>query len=139
MALARYLADKSAYARLHRPRVYERLGPLLEHGLVATCSLIDLEVLYSCRSPEEYESVRQERSAWERLDIEQADWDRALAVQGLLARRSRHRAAGLADLVLAAVAERHRVVLLHYDRDFRQVAEVTGQPVEWVVQPGSVP
>ena len=139
MALAGYLADKSAYARLHRPAVYARLAPLLEHGLVATCSLVDLEILYSCRSPQEYEAVLEERQAWERLDIEQADWTRATAVQRLLARTSRHRAAGLADLVLAAVAERHQVTLLHDDQDFEHIASVSGQQIEWVVPAGSVP
>lgn len=138
MALATYLADTSAYARLRHPRVHARLGPLLEHGLVATCSLLDLEILYSSRSAVEYEAVRQERRAWERLDIEQPDWDRALAVQRFLAQRAHHRAAGLPDLVLAAVAERHRVTVLHYDQDFEHIAAVTGQPVEWVVPAGTV-
>ena len=42
-----YLADKSALARLAEPQVRERLPPLLLEGLVATCPIIDLEVLYS--------------------------------------------------------------------------------------------
>jgi len=37
----------------------------------------------------------------------------------------------------AAVAERHGVRVLHYDRDFDLIAEVTGQPVEWVVPYGT--
>ncbi len=138
MAVARYLADKSAYARLHHVAVYEQLAPLLERGLVASCSIIDLEILYSCRSPTEYGAVALERAALERLDIGQADWDRALRVQAHLARSARHRAATIPDLLIAAVAERHQVTVLHYDRDFDQIAEVTGQPVEWIVPPGSV-
>jgi len=38
----------------------------------------------------------------------------------------------------AAVAERHGVRVLHYERDFEIIAEVTGQAVEWsypAVQP----
>lgn len=139
MAVARYLADTSALARLHRPEVAARLRPLLEHGLVATCSSIDLEVLYSCRSPQEYEQVLAERSGFERLDTDQGDWDRAVGIQRRLAAASRLRAAGLVDLVLAAVAERHRVTLLHYDRDFDVIAEVTGQDAAWVVPAGTVP
>jgi predicted nucleic acid-binding protein len=38
---------------------------------------------------------------------------------------------------VAAVAAEHRATILHYDRDFDQVAEVTGEPVRWVVRPGS--
>jgi hypothetical protein len=56
-----------------------------------------------------------------------------------LARRGQHRAAGLPDLLLAAIAERHSVTLLHYDADFDVVAAITGQPTQWVAPRGSVP
>ena len=39
---------------------------------------------------------------------------------------------GLADLVIAAVAERHRVAIMHYDADYDLIATVTGQQAEWV-------
>lgn len=61
-----------------------------------------------------------------------------LEVQRQLALRSMTRAVGVPDLVIAAVAERHRVTVLHHDTDFEHVAAVTGQPVEWVVDPGAV-
>lgn len=48
------------------------------------------------------------------------------------------RAVGIPDLLIAAVAERHRVTVLHYDADFEHVAALTGQPVEWVVPRGTV-
>jgi hypothetical protein len=38
-----------------------------------------------------------------------------------------------------AVAERKRVILLHYDGDYDLIADVTGQPVQWVVPRGTVP
>lgn len=139
MAVASYLADTSAYARLHHPLVRQRLSPLIRRGLVATCSVIDLELLFSSRGPTEYEDLLVERRGYELLDTEQVDWDRAGEVQRHLAATSQHRSVGLPDLVLAAVAERHRVTLLHYDGDFDRVAAVTGQPVEWVAAPGSVP
>jgi predicted nucleic acid-binding protein len=53
-------------------------------------------------------------------------------VQHELARRSQLRAVGLPDLLVAAVAERHRVTVLHHDADFDLIAGVTGQRVEWV-------
>ncbi|MDX6200318.1 MAG: hypothetical protein QOJ79_3469 [Actinomycetota bacterium] len=138
MAVARYLADKSATARLHQPAVQARLAPLVEAGLVATCSLVDLELGFSTRNRKEYDELRRERAGFERLDIDQADWDRAYDVQSQLAGTGRTRAVGIADLVLAAVAERHRVTLLHYDRDFAFIADTTSQPTEWVVPSGSV-
>ncbi|MFY9808051.1 MAG: PIN domain-containing protein [Pseudonocardiaceae bacterium] len=55
-----------------------------------------------------------------------------------LAERGQHRAVAIPDLIIAAVAERHDIAVLDYDRDFDVIAEVTGQPVEWVVPPGTV-
>ena len=139
MATARYLADRSVHARLHLPAVQYRLAPMIESGLVATCTLVDLEILFSTRAPSEYHHVSRELAGFERLDIEQPDWQRAQEVQAALAATGRTRAVGVPDLLLAAVAERHRVTLLHYDRDFDVVAAVTGQPSEWIVPAGSVP
>jgi len=71
--------------------------------------------------------------------MDQAVLDRAVDVQDALAVRSRHRGAKIADLLIAAAAEAAGLVVLHYDRDFELIAEVTGQPVEWVLAAGAVP
>jgi len=119
--------------------VAERCLPLVRRGLVATCSIVDLEVLYSARSPAHYGATRADRAlALELLPIEQPVLDRAVEVQAALAERGEHRGASLPDLVIAAVAERARVTLLHYDADYDLVASVTGQPVDWVVPRGSL-
>jgi predicted nucleic acid-binding protein len=60
-------------------------------------------------------------------------------VQATLWRTGRVRAVGFPDLLVAAVAERERVTLMHYDIDYDLIAEVTGQPMQWVVQRGTVP
>ena len=39
--------------------------------------------------------------------------------------------------MIAATAERYGATVLHYDADFDVIAEVTGQPVRWVVPRGS--
>ncbi|MFD5427009.1 PIN domain-containing protein [Streptomyces sp. NPDC127084] len=57
----------------------------------------------------------------------------------MLAVKGQHRCASIADVLIAAIAERHGVSVLHYDADFDTIAGVTGQPVEWVVEPGTVP
>jgi predicted nucleic acid-binding protein len=49
------------------------------------------------------------------------------------------RAVGFPDLLVAAVAERERVTVLHYDGDYDFIAQVTSQPVQWVVPRGTVP
>lgn len=55
-----------------------------------------------------------------------------------MARRSQHRAAGIVDLLTAAIAEHHGAVVLHYDCDFDHIAAVTGQQTRWVVDRGTV-
>jgi len=134
-----HIADKSASARMRHASVSAVLTPLIEAGTLATCSVVDLEILFSARTARELEETREERSAFPRLAVEQVDFDRAIEVMGLLARKGQHRAAGMPDLLLAAVAERHGVTLLHYDADFDVIARVTRQPVQWVVPRGSVP
>lgn len=135
----KYLADKSALARLRHPAVATVLTPLLTAGQVATCSVLELEILYSARSHRDFVDTRHELHGYPRLPVAQSDFDRAIDVMELLARRGQHRAAGLPDLLLAAIAERHKVVLLHYDADFDVIAGVTDQQMQWVVPRGSVP
>lgn len=56
--------------------------------------------------------------------------DRALQVQLLLADRGQHRAVSIPDLLIAACAELAGLAVLHVDKDFELVADVTGQTVE---------
>lgn len=117
--------------------VKERLDPLREERLLATCTMVDLEVLYSAHATD-WETVRTYRaSAYVPVALDQATFDRAVEVQGLLARESQHRLP-IPDLVIAAAAESAGLSVLHYDADFERIAEVTGQRTEWVVPRGSV-
>ena len=138
-AVAAYLVDTSALARLNQPAVLEILGPLIEAGLVATCATIEIEVRYSAQSPAEYEQIAHDRDlAYEMLPTD--DWitTRALEVEAILASTGTHRAVKLPDLLIAATAERHRVEVVHYDHDFDRVVALTGQPARWIVPPGSI-
>lgn len=56
--------------------------------------------------------------------------DRAVEVQRLLADRGQHRAPSIPDVLVAATAELAELTVLHFDKDFDLIAEVTGQPVE---------
>jgi predicted nucleic acid-binding protein len=135
----RYLADKSALARMPQARVHQRLSELVIGGDVATCGVVNLELLYSAKSHADLVQIRSSRRSLPTVAMAQADFERAEEVIELLARRGHHRAAGLPDLLIAAVAERARLCVLHYDGDFDVIASVTGQKVEWVVPRGSVP
>lgn len=134
----RYLVDKSALARMTVATVQERLGPLIEAGEAATCALVDLEVLFSARNHLEHQRIRARRAlAYFQVPLTQDVFERAIEVQGELAKEGRHRLP-IPDLIVAAAAERAGLAVLHYDADFERIAEVTGQEVEWVAPRGSL-
>ena len=110
MAGAVYLADTSVFAlQARQPRVAGRYDDL-------------------------YRSLQSHR--W--MDVTTDALDRALAVHRELGRRSQHRRFSLPDLIIAATAEQHGATVLHYDADYDRIAEITGQPTEWVVERGTL-
>jgi predicted nucleic acid-binding protein len=137
--MATYLADKSALTRSDtRPGVREVIEPLLLGGRIATCGIVDLELLYSARSRDTYSELAELLRAMPRVPVTDATVDRALEVQALLASKARHRSVPLPDLLIAACAEAAGLTVLHYDADYEHIAKLTGQAVQWVVPRGSV-
>jgi len=113
---------------------------MIEAGLVATCGVVEFELGWATRSSAEFDRVRTDRSeGYEWLATHDDDWHRALEVQAELWRGGRIRAVGFPDLLIAAVAEREQVTLLHYDGDFDLIGEVTTQRMQWVVARGTIP
>jgi predicted nucleic acid-binding protein len=134
-----FLADKSALARRQtRAQVREALDPLLLEGEVATCGIVDLEMLYSASSRSNYRAAARSLRGMPRAPLDEGCAQRALEVQAMLAERSQHRAVPLPDLLVAACAERAGLTVLHYDADFDRIAKLTGQAVRWIVLRGSV-
>jgi len=124
---------------MHHEVVAERLAPLITAGLVATCAPLDFEALFSARSPHDYEQIRTDRrAAYEFLPVLSEHWQRAMDVQRSLARVSRHRGVGLTDLLVAAVAEEHRITVLHYDSDYDTISEFIDLQALWIVARGEV-
>lgn len=56
--------------------------------------------------------------------------DRAVEIQASLAQRGQHRVPSIPDLLIAATAELAELTVLHLDKDFDLIADLTGQPVE---------
>lgn len=136
MALT-HLVDTSVLTRLGRKEVREIVSPLLEQRRLARCSMSDLELGFSARNAREWDDIRRAAKVFELVETEQQDFDharrvqRALAGLGLKGRK-------VPDLIIAAVAARAELTVLHYDRDFDLIAKATGQTTEWVVEPGSI-
>lgn len=136
---ARWLVDRSVLSRLDVEEVARVVLPRMRAGQVGVCLVTELEVGWSARSVRDHAATRSEL-----LDhlipvpsparAEQ----RARDLQQLLVARGQHRAVGVPDLLVAAIADVEDLTVLHYDADFDLVAQVTGQDTEWVVARGSV-
>jgi hypothetical protein len=134
-----YLIDTSAHARIDQLPVRNVIAGLIADRAAATCVTVDLEAGYSGRNVDDVRTIAQRRrSLYQVLPISEMIAERARDVQVRMAARGHHRAAGVIDLLTAAVAEHHGAVVLHYDSDFEHIAAVTGQPQTWIVPRGTI-
>ena len=127
-----WLIDKSALVRLGDSREAELWANRIERGLVALTTVTRLEIGYSARSAADLARV-MDTAPVASMPVEYltpAIEDRALQVQRLLAERGHHRAASIPDLLIAATAELSGRTLLHLDKDFELIAELSGQPTQ---------
>ena len=131
------LADKSALARLGKPEARWLVEEIMAGG-VSRCSVVDLELYYSATSHRHLVQLRSDREAgFALVDTVEADLGRAVTVLEELAKHGHHRAVSLPDLIIAAVAERHRLTVVHYDADFDHIAAITDQPMRWLAPRGT--
>ena len=126
-----WLIDKSALVRVARSSDAEVWASRIERGLVRITTVTRLEVGYSARSAVDLRSgLRQPPvSAMPVEYLTPAVEDRAVEVLALLADRGLHRGPSIPDLIIAA-AELAGLTILHLDKDFETIADITGQPVE---------
>ncbi len=142
--MAAYLADTSAWAHGRRPSapqaLRESFGRRLVTGQIATCGPVMWELLHSASNGKEYRALREDLAALDQARFDNSDWERALDICQALAEKggSLHRAPSMSDAMIAVAAARADLVVLHYDKDFDLIAEVTGQPCEWVAARGSL-
>lgn len=130
--MSRWLIDKSALARLAASTDAPAWAERIDRGLVCISTVTRLEVGSSARNGEEL------RDDWSRPPLASmpvqyltpAIEDRAVEIQALLADRGQHRAPSVPDVLIAATAELAELTILHVDRDFELIAEITGQPLE---------
>lgn len=127
-----WLADKSAIERLGSASDAATWARRIERGLVSITTVTRLEVGYSARNGPDHRRLLDDSaiSAMPLALATPAIEQRAVSVQRLLADRGQHRAPSVPDLLVAATAELSGLVVLHVDKDFDLIAEVTGQPVE---------
>ena len=127
-----WLIDKSALARMPDHSEEPVWSERVDRGLVHVCAITLLKLGYSTRNAAQHAkllgSVPLSRMIIQ-WDVPEPVTRRAYEVQGLLAAAGHHRAPSIPDLLLAAVAEATGLTVLHCDKDFDLIAEVTGQPL----------
>jgi predicted nucleic acid-binding protein len=130
---ALYLIDTSGLFRILQGDLRKAWSDHIAAGVIAICPVVELEFMYSARSLADWLEKRQLlHSLFGWVAMHEGAYDRATEVQQLLTETGKHRSAGPVDLLIAATAERERLIVLCADRDYQTVATVTGQPVKLV-------
>ena len=133
------IADTSVWARSGKPGL-EWFAAALEDGRIAICDQVAMELLWSARDIADFRATEAALLACPWFPVEPADWEEARRVFGELAARGplHHRQVRMPDLLIAAVAARNGLILVHYDGDFDSIASITGQPTRWAAPRGSL-
>lgn len=119
------LADTSVWIALSREQA-TKLPTIAGQGEIVVCMPVVLEFLQGIRDERAYRTARDAMLAFRVLDdpmpgevfLEAVDIYRAARRQGLTIRSKM-------DCLIAAVAIRHGIPLLHRDRDFEAIAKFT--------------
>lgn len=133
------LADTSVWARSGKPGL-EWFVAALEDGQIAVCDQVAMELLWSARDVADFQATEKALLACPWFAVEPRDWDEARRVFGELAGRGplHHRQVKIPDLLIAAVAARNGLTVVHYDGDYEIIATVTGQPTRWAALRGTI-
>ena len=122
------LLDNSAWVRLADAALpaqrADEIADAVEAGRVAACLPFLLEAGYSARNAREHDQLLDELLALPRYHLDDASEQRALDAQAQLSRVGHH---GLrpVDLLVAALADRYELGVLHYDHDYDLIGEKT--------------
>jgi predicted nucleic acid-binding protein len=128
---AEWLIDTSALVRLGASAEASVWAERIQRGVIRIATVTLLEIGYSARDARDLEAGLHGPPIAS-MPIEYATpiaEDRAVRVLTLLADRGQHRAPSVPDLIIAAMAESAGLVVLHDNKDFELIAEITDQPI----------
>jgi predicted nucleic acid-binding protein len=137
------LLDNSAWARLGTASLPAARSQEVAEAVEARQVFVSLPFLldagYSARDARAHRELLEELTALPWATIDRTVERRAIEAQGQLARAGHHRMPP-ADVIVAALAERHGLAVLHYDRDFDLLAARTDLRFSssWLAAPGSL-
>ena len=138
------LIDNSAWARLDASALSKArrddVAALIEAGEIAVCVPFLLEAGWSARNAAEHDALHADLLRLPYLAIDADVESAALGAQRDLARRGHHRSASPSDLLIAACAHVNAAGVLHYDRDYDHLVELTDLRFEsqWLAERGTL-
>lgn len=137
------LIDNSAWSRLISGAVpgvrLNAVVEMLDSDEIATCLPFLLEAGYSAESVADHEQTIDRLGTLPSVSIDADVEATARKAQRELARVGHHRIAPI-DLMIAASAHEAGAGVLHYDRDYDRIAELTSLRFEsvWVAPAGTL-
>jgi hypothetical protein len=138
------LLDNSAWSRVVAGKLpHDRTDAVagwVERRELATCLPFLLEAGYSALGGNDHREMMDEFDLlFPRVELTAAVAARAMRAQRELAARGHHRLAPI-DLMIAACAHEAGAGVLHYDRDYDRIAELTSLRFEsvWVAAAGTL-
>lgn len=102
-------------------RIAAEITDAKKSKVLATCGMIQLEVVRGARNDAGYKDLMEEFQAMLWLSTENHHWDLAGEMGTKLARKGIHPPA--TDLLIAALTMNYQCLLLHRDRHFLQIAK----------------
>lgn len=134
--MALVLIDTSAWLFNFPPRVVpevrERIAVLVRQDQAAVTSPILFELLRGAHSRQEFTRLHQHLSSLHQFPLTPSDWLKA--AQWAQRMRARGLTAKTVGFLIAYKAMRHRLTLLHADRDFDRIARSVSLKVESYVK-----
>ena len=106
----------------------------LSMGTIAACAPVRLEVLRGAENVARFEQMSRQLGGLVDAPIDASVSALATSIQRDLAALpgSKHRSTPAIDLLVAAAAIEADMALIHRDRDFEAIAEITRQPLRWL-------
>jgi predicted nucleic acid-binding protein len=105
-------------------------------GRVLLCDLVALELIRLAPNASRAKEVATRLDALESIPMRTELWQRARESQALLSANGDHRRVPPVDLLIGAAAEQAGVPLIHYDRDYERLAQVSALQQHWFVPDG---
>jgi predicted nucleic acid-binding protein len=120
--------------------VREEWSAALAAGQIATCPLVELEVLFSARDGAEFDRLATDIAQLRNIPVTRSVTNAARQAFRELSHTGpgRHRATTIPDLLIAGCAQDAAIGVLHYDRHFDTLASVLDFESRWIAPPGSL-